>query len=104
MDRPLVVYREVRRLRSVEKDEGEKLLAEQLPQLCRVALRVSYFFHYLSVVLFNVVVQLADVDAFPVLMLTTMECQGFLVLAINSDLLIYLCFLMIPSISNYCLR
>ena len=75
MDRPLLVYREVRRLRSVEKVEGEKLLAEQLPQLCRVALRVSYFFHNLRVVLFNVVVQFAYVNAFPVLMLTTIERQ-----------------------------
>lgn len=82
----MVVYRESRRLRSVEKDEGEKLLAEQLPQLCVVALRVGYFFHNLRMVLFNVVVQFADVDAFPVLMLTTIECQ-LLSLDINSAFL-----------------
>jgi len=89
MDRPLLVYREVRRLRSVEKVEGEKLLAEQLPQLCRVALRVSYFFQYLRVVLFNVLVQFADVDAFPVLMLTTIECQGLSRLSIVPFLFTY---------------
>ena len=89
MDQPLVVYREARRLRSVEKDEGEKLLAEQLPQLCRVAHGVSYFFHYLRVVLFNVVVQFADVDAFPVLMLTTIERQGLSRLLIVTFLFTY---------------